>query len=66
MCDDHEWTGGQCAHGDLNLDDQHPPWFDRQDKDFNALQKAILEPTLLESFKYYVRLYTMYINKYKL
>ncbi|XP_068759996.1 uncharacterized protein [Montipora capricornis] len=55
MCDDHEWTGGQCAHGDISPDDEQPPWFDRRDKDFNALQKVILEPTLLESFKYYVR-----------
>ena len=55
MCDDHEWTGGQCAHGDISPDDEHPPWFDRRDKDLNALQKVILEPTLLGSFKYYVR-----------
>ena len=35
-------------HGDLGTDEQHPPWFDRRDKDFAALQKVILEPTLLE------------------
>ena len=32
-----------------------PPWFDRRDKDFAALQKVILEPTLLDSLKYYVK-----------
>lgn len=55
VCDDHEWIGGQCDHGDLDPEEQHPPWFDRRDKDFAALQKVILEPTLLESLKYYVR-----------
>lgn len=55
VCDDHEWIGGQCDHGDLDPEEQHPPWFDRRDKDIAALQKVILEPTLLESLKYYVR-----------
>lgn len=55
MCNDHEWTGGQCDHKELVPGDQHPPWFDRRDKDFAALQKVILEPTLLDSLKYYVK-----------
>lgn len=55
VCNDHEWTGGQCTHGSLSADDQHPPWFDRRDKDFSALQKVVLEPTLLDSLKYYVK-----------
>ena len=41
VCDVHDWTGGQCDHGDLDPDEQHPPWFDRRDKDFAALQKVI-------------------------
>ena len=28
--------------------------FNRHDKDFQALQKVILEPSLLESMKYYM------------
>lgn len=24
VCNDHEWTGGQCTHGSLSADDQHP------------------------------------------
>ncbi|XP_044170425.1 uncharacterized protein LOC114973185 [Acropora millepora] len=55
VCNDHEWTGGQCDHKELVPDDQHPPWFDRRDQDFAALQKVILEPTLLDSLKYYVK-----------
>ena len=31
------------------------PWFDRRSKEFEALQKIILDPDLLESFKYYTR-----------
>ncbi|XP_068700031.1 uncharacterized protein [Montipora foliosa] len=55
VCNDHEWTGGQCDHGEMTEDGGHPPWFDRRDKDFVTLQKIILEPILLESFKYYVK-----------
>ena len=31
------------------------PWFDRREKDFIELQKIILNPELLDSFKYYTR-----------
>jgi len=51
----HEWTGGCCDHEEMPDGNEHPPWFDRRDNDFIALQKVILEPTLLDSFKYYVR-----------
>ena len=53
VCNQHEWTGGKCNH--LELEEHDLPWFDRRDKDFEALQKVILEPQLLDSFKYYVR-----------
>ena len=36
------------------LDDHELPWFDRRDKDFEALQKIALDPQLLSSFKFYV------------
>lgn len=52
-CDEHDWVGGRCAHDEL--EDHTLPWFDRRDKDFEALQKIILEPQLLASFKSYVR-----------
>ena len=35
--------------------DESLPWFDRCDKDFVELQKVILNPELLDSFKYYTR-----------
>ncbi|XP_044184614.1 uncharacterized protein LOC114971505 isoform X2 [Acropora millepora] len=53
VCNQHEWTGGKCNHGEL--EEHELPWFDRRDKDFEALQKVILDPQLLDSFKYYVR-----------
>ncbi|EDO48585.1 predicted protein [Nematostella vectensis] len=54
VCNTHEWPTGKCHHGDLP-DEHELPWFDRRDKDFQALQKVILEPSLLDSFKSYVR-----------
>ena len=45
---------GQCDHDDD--DDTHDkslPYFDRRDKDFEELQKVILNQELLASFKYY-------------
>jgi len=53
VCDDHEWVGGKCDHE--NLEEHDLPWFDRRDKDFEALQKIILEPQVLASFQFYVR-----------
>lgn len=42
VCNDHEWTGGQCDNGEMTEDGGHPPWFDRRAKDFETLQKIIL------------------------
>ena len=56
ICDEHQWLGGQCDHADD--DDSHDkslPFFDRRDNDFIKLQKVILNPQLLDSFKYYTR-----------
>lgn len=53
VCDEHDWVGGSCEHDELQ--EHSLPWFDRRDKDFEALQKIILEPQLLASFKSYVR-----------
>jgi len=50
----HDWTGGKCDHEELT-NEHDLPWFDRHDKDFQALQEIILDPGLLESLKYYVR-----------
>ena len=55
VCDQHEWLGGKCSHGELTSEERELPWFDRRDKDFEALQAIILEPSLLDSFKHYTR-----------
>ena len=43
--------GGKCGHGDLVPEEHSLEWFDRRDtfKDFEALQKIVLEPQLLAS-----------------
>jgi hypothetical protein len=59
ICNVHQWLGGQCDHDDDDDDDdshdESLPSFDRQDKDFTELQKVVLNPELLASFKYYTR-----------
>ena len=52
-----QWLGGQCDHDDDDAaaHDQSLPFFDRRDKDFEELQKVILNQELLASFKYYTR-----------
>ena len=51
VCNDYDWLGGSC-----DLPEDHSlPWFDRRAKDFEALQKIILDPSLLESFKFYIK-----------
>ena len=56
---DHEWTGGKCAHEDIEEFD-HPHCFDRRDKDFSALQKVVLDPAL-SRFPYYVPFRYMHV-----
>ena len=56
ICNEHQWLGGQCDHGDDDdTQDKSLPYFDRRDKDFEELQKVILNQELLASFKYYTR-----------
>ena len=55
VCSEHEWATGKCDHEALDPNEEHPPWFDRRDQDFLALQKVVLEPTLLDSFKFYAK-----------
>lgn len=55
VCDHHEWLGGKCSRGELTSEERELPWFVRRDKDFEALQAIILEPSLLDSFKHYTR-----------
>lgn len=54
MCVIH-MNGNMESDHDEQIHDPNLPWFDRRDKDFAELQKIILNPELLASFKYYVR-----------
>ena len=55
VCNQHEWADGHCDHKPITEENHQLPWFDRRSKEFEALQKIILDPDLLESFKYYSR-----------
>ena len=39
--------GGQSGHEDLVLEEHSLEWFDRRNKDFEALQKTVQGPQLL-------------------
>ena len=54
VCNNHDWLAGKCHHEEGDHD-KNLPWFDRSDKDFVELQKVILNPELLDSFKYFTR-----------
>ena len=54
LYNEHQWLEGKCDHED-GEHDEDLPWFDRRDKDYQELQKIILNPELLGSFKYYTR-----------
>lgn len=51
--------GGQCSHGELG-EEHDLPWFDRRDKDFEALKKVI--QSFWKASSFYVRF--MYDNKF--
>lgn len=42
-------------HDEHNVDEDHIPYFNKMDKDFEALQKLVLNVKWLESLKHYVR-----------
>ena len=46
--------GGDCDHED-GEHDENLLWFDRRYKDYQEVQKIILNPELLASFKYCTR-----------
>jgi len=51
----HKWIDGACAHEEITGEADHSlPWFNRRDKDYQALQDVVLAPRLLASLKYYV------------
>lgn len=51
VCNKHEWDlNGKCDHEE-GSHEENLPWFDRRDADFIELQKIVLNPELLESFK---------------
>jgi hypothetical protein len=54
ICNEHQWLGGQCDN-DEDEHDESLPWFDHRGKDFVELQKVILNPELLGSFRYCTR-----------
>ena len=42
-------------HDEHNTDEDHIPYFNKGDKDFEALQKLVLNAKWLETLRHYVR-----------
>ena len=55
ISDEHEWETGECDHEEINEQESHVPYFEKNGKDFEALQKIVLDKKWIESLKYYVR-----------
>ena len=51
MCNEHEWETGECDHG--NLAGEH--LINKKDKDFEVLQKVVLNDKWLPTLQHYVR-----------
>ena len=51
VCNDHDWPGGICDHGELK--EHELPWFSERDGDYKALQTLILDPQFMLSLKFY-------------
>lgn len=48
VCNQDQWIDSSCAHKPIPDDAENTlPWFDRRDKDFQALQEVILSPRRL-------------------
>ena len=53
VCGEHEWVGGKCDHDVIDNSKHELPFFNEKEKDYEALQKVILDPKLLASLEYY-------------
>ena len=50
----HKCIEGECDHEEGDHDESLP-WLDHCDNDYIELQKVVLNPELLASFRYYTR-----------
>ena len=59
VCNEHEWTTGECQHGTLSdpptAEGRPMPYFNTDDADFEVLQKIILDERWMKSLRFYVR-----------
>jgi hypothetical protein len=54
VCIVHKCIEGECDHEEGDHDESLP-WLDHCDNDYIELQKVVLNPELLASFRYYTR-----------
>ena len=52
---EHERETGECDHEQLDEQEEHLPYFDKHGKDFEAVQKIVLDKQWIESLRHYVR-----------
>lgn len=52
---EHEWETGECDHEEIDEQESHMPYFEKNGKDFEAVQKIVLDKQWMESLKYYIR-----------
>ena len=60
VCDEHQWTTGECSHDSTSdrptmADGTVIPYFYKDDADFAALQKIVLDERRMKSLKFHVR-----------
>ena len=60
VCNEHEWTTGECHHGPSSdpptlADGTVVPYFCKDDRDFEVLQKIIIDEKWMKSLKFYIR-----------
>ena len=48
---EHEWETGESDHEEI---ESHVPYFEKNRKDFEAVQKIVLDKKWMESLKYYI------------
>ena len=52
---EHEWETGECDHEEIDEQESHLPYFEKNGKDFEAVQMIVLDKRWMESLKYYIR-----------
>ena len=57
VCNEHEWSDGQCSHGPLTPLEEGKEYLPKESKSAQAMREVIYDPHWLNTLKFYMYVY---------